>query len=57
MSEKKKFTGEMPSDTIGIADVVDQLDTLDATVDTPEEQREVERTKAMVQRLSAGVFS
>lgn len=45
-----------PSKPIEIADVVDQLDTLDVTVDTPEEHQEIERAKTMVQQLSVGVF-
>ncbi len=56
MATKAPDSDEHGSGSVDVADIVDQLDTLHATVDTPEEHREVQRTKAMVQRLSQGVF-
>lgn len=56
MPDETEEDGADPAEDVEIADLVDQLDALEATVDAPAERREVERTKAMVQRLSTGVF-
>jgi len=56
MSTQAPRDDDPPARSVDIADVVDQLDALESTVDSPEEQAAVERTRAMVERLSAGVF-
>lgn len=56
MSDERRPPGDDPVEPVEIADVVDQLDSLEATVDSPEEHEAVERTRAMVGRLSTGAF-
>ncbi|WP_348612054.1 DUF2391 domain-containing protein [Halobaculum rarum] len=56
MSAKSPDGADRGRGNVDVADVIDQLDRLYETVDTPQESREVEHTRELVRQLSVGVF-